>query len=110
MTSSFMTLLSVGVVARCQTINSFILLSQAYALPFVLPLLGYLNLWNSSLYLLLPTEGTLRLLDGTFNPVSAGNYAYSLLILMIWNIAVYFWAKRSYEYHVLMNVGRGKGK
>lgn len=110
MTSSFMTLLSIGVAARCQTINSFILLSQVYALPFVLPLLGYLNVWNYRLFLLLPSEGTLRLLQGAFHSVSAGNYLYSLSILTIWNIAAYIWTKRSYECYVLMNVGRGRGK
>jgi fluoroquinolone transport system permease protein len=110
LTSSFMTLLSIGVVARCQTINSFILLSQLYALPFVLPLLGYLGIWNSRLYWLFPTEGTLRLLQGSFKAVPAGHYLYSIVILMIWNIVVYVWAKRSYENHVLKNVGRGNGK
>ncbi|MBT2291197.1 ABC transporter permease [Paenibacillus albidus] len=106
-TSSLMTLLSIGVVARCQTINSFILYSQAYALPFVLPLLGYFGIWDSKLLLLLPTEGTLRLLSAAFHPVSAGNCLYSLSILLLWNIVVYIWAKRSYVHHVLRSAENG---
>ncbi|NJJ42107.1 ABC transporter permease [Paenibacillus apii] len=107
LTSSLMTLLSIGVVARCQTINSFILLSQAYALPFVLPLLGYLNIWNSGLFLALPTEGTLRLLNGAFSAISITDYLYSIGILLIWNVVVFVWAKRSCEHHVLMSLDRG---
>ncbi|MDQ0196612.1 fluoroquinolone export ABC transporter permease subunit [Paenibacillus wynnii] len=107
LTSSFMTLLSIGVVARCQTINSFILLSQVYALPFVLPLLGYFNVWESKLFLLLPTEGTLRLLQSAYSTLILRDYLYSLLVLSVWNYAVYVWARRSYEQHILMRVGSG---
>ncbi|KGE16392.1 hypothetical protein [Paenibacillus wynnii] len=107
LTSSFMTLLSIGVVARCQTVNSFILLSQVYALPFVLPLLGYFDVWESKLFLLLPTEGTLRLLKSAYSTLTLRDYLYSISILSVWNYAVYVWARRSYEEHILMRVGSG---
>ena len=58
LTSTFMTLLSIGVAARQRTINGFILMVQAYALPFILPLLGFLQLWEADLFFALPTEGT----------------------------------------------------
>ncbi len=107
LTSSFMTLLSIGVVVRCRTINSFILLSQLFAIPFVLPLLGYFNVWQSKLFLLLPTEGTLRMLQSAFTNLMIMDKFYSLFILLIWNYAVYVWAKQSYEQHVLMQIGAG---
>jgi fluoroquinolone transport system permease protein len=104
LTSSFMTLLSIGVVVRCRTINSFILLSQVYALPFVLPLLGYFDVWESSLFMLLPTEGTLRLLQPG---LSEKDDLYAIFILLVWNYAVYVWTRRSYEKHVLLLLGTG---
>lgn len=107
LTSSFMTLLSIGVVARCQTINGFILLSQVFALPFILPLLGYFKVWNSKLFLWLPTEGTLRLLSSGTSAMSFGNYIYSISILLLWNVVIYVWAKRSFENHVMMRIGKG---
>ena len=110
LSSSFMTLLSIGVVARCQTINSFILMSQVYALPFVLPLLGYFGVWETKLFLVFPTEGTLRLLQSAFSPLSFRNYVYSLIILLVWNYGVYVWTRRSYEQHVLMRIAGGAGK
>lgn len=107
LTSSFMTLLSIGVVVRCKTINGFILLSQVYALPFVLPLLGYLGVWDSEIFLLLPTEGTLRLLQSAFSSLSLSSQLYSFCILLIWNYGVYVWAKRAYEEHILLRIGAG---
>lgn len=50
LTSSFMTLLSISAVAKCRTINGFILMSQAYGLPFSLPVLGYIGVWDTPLF------------------------------------------------------------
>lgn len=109
LTSSLMTFLSIGVVARCRSINGFIVLSQVYALPFILPLLGYFKVWNSRLFLFLPTEGTLRLLSSGTSVMTDGNYFYSISILLVWNMVVYLWAKRSFEQHVMMLIGKGGG-
>lgn len=110
LTSSLMTFLSIGVVARCRSINGFIVLSQVYALPFILPLLGYFKVWNSRLFLFLPTEGTLRLLSSGTSVMTDGNYFYSISILLVWNMVVYLWAKRSFEQHVMMLIGKGGGR
>ncbi len=107
LTSTFMTLLSVGVAARHRTINGFILMVQVYALPFVLPLLGYFQVWRTDLFLLLPTEGTLRLLGSPPGGLSVNPLLYSVFILLIWNAAAYIWAHRSYSRHVLMWIGGG---
>jgi fluoroquinolone transport system permease protein len=109
LTSSFMTLLSIGVVARCQTINGFILLSQVFALPFILPLLGYFKVWNSKVFLFLPTEGTLRLLTSGTLSMSLGNFMYSIMILLLWNVVIFAWAKMSFEQHVMKRIGKGGG-
>ncbi|PCL92928.1 fluoroquinolone export ABC transporter permease subunit [Paenibacillus lautus] len=110
LTSSFMTLLSIGVAARQRTINGFILMVQAYGLPFVLPLLGFLQSWEAGLFFALPTEGTLRLLVSPSGGLSMGSVLYSVTILLIWNVAVYLWAHHSYSRHVLMRIGEGGAK
>ncbi len=108
LTSSLMSLLSIGVAVRSRTINGFILMSQVYALPFVLPLLGFFDVWETKLFLLLPTEGTLTMLQSAFSTLSFGDRFYSIFILLIWNYAIYLWARRSYEQHVLERIGAGK--
>jgi len=108
LTSSFMTLLSIGVVVRYQTINGFILMSQVYAFPLILPLLGFFEVWDSKLFYLLPTEGTLVLLKSAFSALSAEEILYALFILLVWNYAIYIWADRSYKKYVLGKIG-GRG-
>lgn len=111
LTSSLMTLLSIGVVVRYQTINGFILMSQVYALPLILPLLAFFDVWNIRLFQILPTEGTLLLLRSAFSPLSTEEILYAFFILIIWNYAIYSWAKLSYKKYVLGGVGeRGAGK
>lgn len=105
LTSSLMTLLSIGVAAKCSTINGFIMKSQAYALPFTIPLLGLLDGWHFPLYYLLPTEGTILLLESAFRGLALWEWVYAVSILVVWNAAVYYWARRTYERHRLGRSG-----
>lgn len=107
LTSSLMTFLSIGVVVRYRTINGFILMSQVYALPLILPLLGFFDVWDLKLYTILPTEGTLLLLQSAFFSLSNGEILYAISILICWNYALYMWAKFSYKKYVLRNIGEG---
>lgn len=108
LTSTLMTLISIGVVVRYQTINGFIMMSQIYAFPLILPLLGFFDLWNTRLSLLLPTEGTLLLLQSAFTTLSTEKILYALFILLIWNYVIYIWANHSYKKYVLGKIGEGR--
>ncbi|MEK4250077.1 fluoroquinolone export ABC transporter permease subunit [Paenibacillus sp. FSL W7-1287] len=108
LTSSLMTLLSISVVVRYHTINGFIMMSQVYALPLALPLLGFFDIWNTKLYLLLPTEGTLLLLESAISDLTTVQIGYSLFILLIWNYGIYVWASYSYKKYVLGKIGEGR--
>ncbi|MGG3281064.1 ABC transporter permease [Paenibacillus solani] len=110
LTSSFMTLLSIGVAARYRTINGFILMIQVKSLPFVLPLLGFFDWWYTDLFLFLPTEGTLRLLVSPKGGENLLEILYSITILIIWNYGAYLWTYRTYKRHVLMHIGEGETK
>ncbi|MFD0960080.1 fluoroquinolone export ABC transporter permease subunit [Paenibacillus chungangensis] len=101
LTSTFMTLLSIGVGARHRTVNAFLLMSQLYALPFVLPLLRFFGIWDSPIMLLLPTEGTLTLLQSAYILPPPLKLLHAFAVLLLWNAAVYAWARTSYERYVL---------
>lgn len=107
LTSSFFTLLSIGVVVRSMTINGFILLSQLYALPFTLPLLGFFNIGNPNLYRLLPTEGSLVLLRISSESISIVEtmYAYSILLLGI--AGAFYWTYSSFQQRILLKEVKG---
>ena len=73
LTSTFMTLLSIGVAARQRTVNSFILMVQVYAPPFILPLFSFHHCGMKTCFVL-PTEGTLRLIVSPSDGLSIGAY------------------------------------
>lgn len=109
LTSSFFTLLSVGVVVRTQSINGFILLSQAYALPFVLPLLSLLD-WGSRIpYIIFPTYGSLLLLSSIYRPVTVAESIYAIGMLLLGNFCTLLWARHSFKRHILLKLKKGKG-
>ncbi|MCD1259586.1 ABC transporter permease [Paenibacillus athensensis] len=108
-TSAFFTLIGLTLAAHCRTLNGFILLTQAGALIFVLPLLGYLGLApDSPLYGLLPTRATLLLLDDAYRQTrSTGDLAVSALSLLLWLAAAFALARRTLRVTTREHAGRG---
>lgn len=105
LTSSLFTLVSIAVVARAATINGFILLSQLYALPFIVPLLGLWNIGPTLWYAVIPTSGSLLLLASAYSPLTAMGASYAFLVLMVGNLAVYWWAQHEFRQCVLRKGG-----
>lgn len=111
LTSSFFTLLSIGVVVHCRSINGFLLRSQWYAFPFALPILGLFDIGGTALYRWLPTNGSFILLKTAFENVAARETIYAIRILLFGNIVVFAWAYHSFRKAVILGIGRGgKGK
>lgn len=110
LTSGLFTLLSVGIVARAQSINGFILLSQLFSLPLAIPLLGFFGIGPDIIYGFFPTHGSLVLLESAYRPVSSMETFYAIAVLLVGNAAVYIWAYRSFERRILSRVGEGATK
>ncbi|WP_150271835.1 ABC transporter permease [Paenibacillus tepidiphilus] len=91
LTSSFFTLIGLAAAIRSRSINSFLLLSQLYSLIFILPVLDYLNLFTTSLFAVLPVQGTLMLLEGTSHPLTISDFLYAVCILLIWIGLAVWW-------------------
>lgn len=108
LTSSFFTLLSMGIVVRCRSMNSFLLWSQVYAFPFTLPILGLFGIGDMTLYGWLPTSGSFILLKTAFEHVSGKETLYAMAVLVIGNAGVYAWASRSFRQAVLRKIGKGR--
>lgn len=107
LTSSLFTLLSIGVAVRTQTINGFILLSQVYAMPLILPLLGLFDIGPVGLYTIIPTSGSLLLLSSSYVSLKAVEVVYAVTILLLGNIAVFLWTQRSFRRNMLYDRGDG---
>ncbi|MFS0727439.1 ABC transporter permease [Paenibacillus sp. 1P07SE] len=84
LTSCFFTLLGIAAALASRSINGFLIRSQAYALVFAAPLLGYLDMYRTPLYKLLPTEGSLTLIGGAVHRITPGEGAYAISALLLW--------------------------
>ncbi|GIP34693.1 ABC transporter permease [Paenibacillus sp. J2TS4] len=107
LTSAFFTLIGLGLAVRYETLNGFFLVSPMYSILFYVPVLGYMKLFDSPLYYLLPTQGTLLLIASPFHPLAAWEMVYGLLVLLIWIGLAYVWAKRSFTNYIVLKIGGG---
>lgn len=105
MTSVFFTLLGIGLAVRCRSTNGFFLKAPMYTLVFILPLLPFLNLFESSLFFILPTHSTLQLLGASHQGVTILGTVWHFLWLSCWILLVYRWAYFSFDRFVLQKIG-----
>lgn len=93
LTSLLMLVAGVTGVAPYHSISSFIMPSQLYLLILVLPLLSFVGWLNTPLFYLIPTQGSLLLLKGAFNPIKAWQIAYAVIYQLVWILLLFFWAR-----------------
>lgn len=86
LTSFFFTLLGIAAALNSQSVNGFLIRSQLYALPFALPIVGYLNVVNIPFDYLLPSTGSLILISGANRVPALGQAGYAFVILSLWII------------------------
>lgn len=71
-------------VAPYRTISAYLLPSQLYFLPFNLPIIDYLGWWEHPVFYLIPTQGSLLLLRGAFEPLAAWQVVYAIGYQVLW--------------------------
>lgn len=71
-------------VAPYSSISSFIMPLQLYLLFFNIPLLEYFGWFDSVVFYLIPTQGSLLLLKGGFQTISSWEIIYSVIYQIIW--------------------------
>lgn len=108
LTSIFFTLVGLGVAVRCRTLNSFFLQSSVYSFVFVIPLAETVGLWNSPLFGLLPSKGSLLLISSAFKPIGVIEGIYAYLILIVWICLAYIWASSCFRKFITLNINGGK--
>jgi fluoroquinolone transport system permease protein len=94
-------------VAPYRAISAYLLPSQVYFLPLNLPIIDYFGWWEHPIFYLVPTQGSLLLLRGAFEPLAAWQVAYAIGYQVLW-IGVLAWvARRMFDRYI---VGRRGGK
>ncbi|MBD8497845.1 ABC transporter permease [Paenibacillus arenosi] len=108
LTSIMFTLLGVGVAAKCTTVNEFFAVSSLYGVISMVPLLGWLNLWKTPLYLLWPTQASLLIIQSAFEPLHIMEGAYAFLYLTVASILLFGWARHRFYQYMMSIQGGGK--
>lgn len=108
LTSIFFTLIGMTLAVRASSLNQYILISIVYTIPFVLPLLGFLNLFKTPLYYILPGKASLIAVAGIFHDIGWLEWLYLIVNLIIWITIAYQWASRWFYKYVILGIGEGK--
>ena len=105
--SCLFTLLGTAAAVLSRSVNGFLLLMQAFALPFALPVIGYIG-WGSHLFMkALPTDGALLLIDGSRRPVDFVEASYATGLLLLWIGLAGWWTVRLLQQSVRTLDGGG---
>lgn len=101
LTACFNILLGFIVVARYDSINRFLMPSILVTTLLALPLVDYLELWQSPLIYLHPVQAMLLLMKGAFQPIAAWQIVYGVLYAALW-IGLLFQASQRIFYRFII--------
>jgi fluoroquinolone transport system permease protein len=99
------TLYGFVVVARYDSINSYLLPSVVYTAVLSLPLVDYLGLWRSWLFYLHPIQAPLLLLRAAFQPLAPWQLVYGVLYGALWIGLMYLAGRRAFDRFVIEREG-----
>ncbi len=108
LTAMFFTLAGFAPALQFKSLPVFLVISPLYIVVFNLPVLHYLGLVESVAFYLLPTTGALLLIDGSLTGLSAGQAAYSVIILVLWTLGAWQLARKVLVHYIIRG-GGGKG-
>ena len=105
LSSAFFTLLGLTLAVRARTLNGFLLTSPLYILPFYLPILGYVQLFDTPLFYILPGKGSLLFMHGAFHRVNFWQSIYGVCILTVWAVLAFIWAHHNFYQRQILKIG-----
>lgn len=89
----------VGAVAavKVRSVNAYLLLIPAFLAPAMVPILDTVGLLRSPLFYLLPTQGSLLLMEAAFAPRPAWQVCYAVAMLAAVVPLAFRWALREFD-------------
>lgn len=98
-------LLGFVAIARYDSINEYLLPSGVLVALLVLPLAGYVGLWQSTLFYLHPVQPALVLIRAAFVPVASWEIVYGAAGAALWLALSYVWARRAFCRFIVRTAG-----
>ncbi|MDP5273269.1 fluoroquinolone export ABC transporter permease subunit [Chengkuizengella axinellae] len=106
LTSTFFTLLGITLVVRVGTVNEYLfIVTPLYITIFFLPVLEILDIYQSSLFFILPSKASLLLLEGAFRTLTVAEWSYAIFTLLIWIAIAFLFAKNIFYRYVILKIG-----
>jgi len=106
LTSVFLILLGFLLVARCKSINEYlVMMMMAFLLLFVPPLLDISGIYENVVFYLWPSQASFLLFNGVFGTVSLNDTIYALVYLIIWIVGCYVLAKKAFYKYIVVGGG-----
>ncbi len=93
------------IVARYESINSFILPSVLWTMFLSIPILDYFGIWTTPLIYLHPVKAMLTLLKGAFQPIELWQAAYGVLYSILWIGILFTLAQRAFDRFIILKQG-----
>ena len=88
-------------IARYASINEYLMPATLYAAALLVPLLPYINQWDTWLIYLHPLEAPLMLMRAAYLPVAPWQIAYGLLYSLFWIGIVYLLCRHTFRHYIL---------
>src|SRR5690606_7497581 len=99
------TLLGIILVVRYQKITDFMISVLWVAMILQMPVFYFLNISQSPLWLVIPTSAQALLIKGAFEPLTLGQWFYSVGYSLLLIAVLAYWAQRAFESHIIRKVG-----
>jgi fluoroquinolone transport system permease protein len=101
LTSVFFILLGFIAVARFSSINEYFIAATVYGTVLNVPLIYHFGLFDHWVFFLFPTQASLILLTGIFEPLPLWTAIYAVAMLLAAIAVCYSIAKRTFATHII---------
>jgi fluoroquinolone transport system permease protein len=93
------------VVARYDSINTFLFPSIVVTMALSLPAIAYFGVFNGPLIYLHPLMAPMELLTAAFRPISTLRILYGLFYGALWIAITFIWSKRVFYRFIILKQG-----
>lgn len=106
LTSVFLVLVGFLIVARCRSVNEYLVMMMgAFLVLFLPPLLDVFGIYENAVFYLWPSQASFLLFEGVFGAVPLVETAYAVLYLSAWVCLCYLLAKQAFHTHIVSKGG-----
>ena len=103
LSSVFLILLGFLMVARCNSINEYLLMMMLFfILLFIPPLFDLFGFYKNIIFYLWPSKASFILFSGIFGKVTLNDIIYAIMYLIFWIGLCFYLSQKAYYKHIVL--------